>query len=218
MTFILLLGKQTKQSKPNINKNIMLPTTNTPLQPNVSNVPSSIPPNPAAADKDEEDNDSRVIILGEQGCKQGIMKEFTEGLTKGVRYCVPQFKPSATAQEVFDALGKDSTGQSVLIDILNSGMVGKVRTKVTNMLVRKDGAGKVDIKLTAQNIKDILSKSKDNIVFSLDDAFAWNPGEREQTPQNAAKKLMDMISKGELDEEEGLARFRLIAAKARRTT
>jgi hypothetical protein len=199
----------------------MLPTTPNTLQPNISsNTPTApnTPPRPATVDSDsEEDNDSRVIILGESGCKQGIMKEFTEGPTKGVRYCVPQFKPSATAQEIYDALGKDSTGQSVLIDILNSGMVGKVRTKVTNMLVRKDGAGKVDTRLTSQNIKDMLAKSKDNIVFTLEDAFAWNPGEREQTPQNAAKKLMDKISKGELSEEDGLAMFRLIAAKARRT-
>lgn len=171
------------------------------------------PTTPAVSATDEEDDDD-ITILETRGCWEFYMKEFKDGLFKGVKYIVKRLRKGVTPAEAFEALGLDGDGWPLLLSIANSSIAGRAATKVKNNLTMKTGGGDLDKAATQAKIQKALGISKGGVVFNIDEAATWNPGEREVSVETQAKRLTKLLSEGKVTVEEAMNIFKTIGQKA----
>lgn len=113
------------------------------------------------------------------------ISEFSEGDAKGFRYTHPVYANTSVAAEIL--------GEEVVMNLLNTAIQGRIRTKVKNDL----GLSKIK----AVEVRPYLDKklaTTGGLLFAESDAKDWRPDVRELTPKQLFKRANELAKKGDI--------------------
>ena len=148
-------------------------------------------------------------IVHEEDGKVIIYKTFeskrVNDLLKGLRYAVPQYN---TLKDAVKHLGEEE-----LLSIVNSKIASLVVSKIKGWLGTKSDSEKKVLIETKVN-----ATGKDSTVFSISEALAFKPGEREVSMKTQLARLAEMAKDGTLKGAALMAQFQAIMAKGGVTT
>ena len=152
-----------------------------------SNVP--IPQTmPAAAPTPVENENEAVVVETAEGVDY-LIAEFTEGQAKGLKYAFPKFKSVEALVAAYEA--------DKVLELVNQSINARIATKVKNGKIPKN----VSAEVAAAQLKALrdADPSGRGLVFSVDEAKAYKPGEREPGVKDLLAEGIEKARNGELD-------------------
>lgn len=148
-----------------------------------SNVPIHTPATPAA----KNENDS-VVIEKAEGVEY-CLGEFEDGAAKGLKYAYPRFTSIDSLVTAYEA--------DKVLELVNQSIKARIATKVKNGKIPKN----VSAEVAAAQLKALrdADSSGRGLVFSIDEAKAYKPGEREPGVKDMLAEGIEKARAGELD-------------------
>ncbi len=110
------------------------------------------------------------------------VNEFEAGPIKGYKYTYPSFNDITAAVETY--------GAEKVLSLLNTQIIGRIRTKVVNAHPTKD----LKPAEIAKFQQDLLAKHPGGLLFTQDEATAWRPEVRELSPNQLFKRAKEMFA------------------------
>lgn len=156
----------------------------------------------------ETKKEEQIVVLKEQDGVKVLLGQFEEGNIKGLRYAYPQVDSGAAADAYY--------GAEVIAKLLNAVLKLKTVAKVKNNKL-SFGAGVTDIE-QAQILGRMAAAVVDGqqgMVWSVEDALNFKPGERELGPKKQIQLKIDeamaALKEGGLTPDKAQAIFQEIA-------
>ena len=115
---------------------------------------------------------------------QHIEQTYKDGDWKGFKFSVKQFDSTVEAVE---GLGEDN-----VLALVNQQVASRIRSKVKNGLPK--GLGGDDLANAQQRLMD---KHPNAVLFTADDADAWRPDQRTETPTALFKQAKEAFKAGD---------------------
>lgn len=122
---------------------------------------------------------NEVKVLSEKDGIQVQEIEFAKGEYAGYKFALPVVMTLAAAVAAY--------GEEAVLNSFNANASTAIRAKVKSKLVES---------------KDNLP-SKDNLLYSEEDAFSWKPGEREMSVAAILKLMKDTMKEADENKKAG---------------
>ena len=141
---------------------------------------------------DGQDGGSNVAATAVEPMTFDVV-EFEDGDYKGFKYNVPSYNVSGSVVSATIDAGTakaiETYGEGAVLALLNSSILGRIRTKVKNALPK----GLTGQALAAEQQKQ-LTLHPDGVLYSAEDATKWRPDMRELSPNQLFKKAKECFN------------------------
>lgn len=121
------------------------------------------------------------------------INEFVDGEYKGFKYTTPVHNVTGrkVTMEVDEGIKTaiDRYGEGVVLNLFDSSVLGRIRTKVKNGLPKSLKPAEL-----AAKHQELLQKYPGGVLFTEQEATTWKPDVRELSPNQLFKKAREAFS------------------------
>ena len=185
------------------------PGTNIPVNtPAVVGTPTPTVPTPPVTEVKTPQTATTVVVETTPEGVEYCLGEFDGGLAKGLKYAYPRF-PSV---EVLAA----TYGADAILALVNSSIKARIATKVKNSKIPQNVSSQIMV-AQLETLKK-ADPSGRGLIFTIDEAKAYKPGEREPGLKDMIDNIMERMKAGEEISIEEFKAVMLKGALKKRTT